>query len=135
VVDVDLDGDLDIVLGTAGVELAEADVTRFTNRLYLNTGAGSFEASVSIGSDRQITNTLKVGDIDGDGRPDVIVGNEDRDAENIALPATNRVHRNIGLPSGIAPAPQLSAYATSTRVDAETSPIVSVSLDASFDPL
>src|SRR5690606_19851509 len=79
--DVDNDGWLDILLASAGLQ-AEAPDTRYSNWLYLNDGAGNFPSSVDISADRDITNAMVAGDIDGDGRLDVIAGNEDRNAED-----------------------------------------------------
>src|SRR5690606_17649722 len=72
--DVDRDGNLDIILATAGLEAAEPNVTRFTNRLYLNDGTGNFAASVGIGADMDVTNVIAVGDVDRDGDIDAIAG-------------------------------------------------------------
>src|SRR5690606_5254372 len=77
VADVDNDGDLDILIATAGLQ-AEAPGTRYSNWLFLNDGAGNFGAGVPIGADLDVTNALAVGDVDGDGRLDVIAGNEDQ---------------------------------------------------------
>jgi len=132
--DVDNDGDLDILLSMAGENAPEPNKTRFTNRLYLNDGTGSFAAS-DVGADMDITNTSVIGDVDGDGQPDIIAGNEARTDTNGAFGAMNRLYRNVGTPSGGAPVTQLFAHATSVRVDAETAPIAAVSLDAAFDPL
>src|SRR5690606_35301458 len=130
--DVDRDGDLDIALATAGLEAAEPNVTRFTNRLYLNDGAGGFSAAGAIGADMDVTNVVAIGDDDRDGDLDVIAGNEERNATSTAGPQVNRLYRNIGQPSGAAPARQLSGQATSLPVDAQDGPIVSVALDAAF---
>jgi len=70
--DVDGDGDLDLIVGNYGQ----------TNRLYLNDGHGIFGDGTGgtigsdISSDVQITYTSSLGDIDGDGDLDLIVGNE-----------------------------------------------------------
>jgi len=130
--DVDNDGDLDIVLSTAGLEAPQPGVTRFTNRLYLNDGTGVFSAAGAIGADMDVTNVITIGDVDRDGDLDVIAGNEERDAASVAVPQVNRLYRNVGQPSGAAAVRQLSGYATSLPVDTETGPIASVALDASF---
>ncbi|MFC2174035.1 FG-GAP repeat domain-containing protein, partial [Acidobacteriota bacterium] len=67
--DVDRDGDLDVVTASIGLQ----------NLVYLNDGAGNFPDSRDIGldpgPDADITYSLAVGDIDGDGDIDVISGN------------------------------------------------------------
>ncbi len=130
--DVDRDGDLDIVLATAGLEAPQPNVTRFTNRLYLNDGAGGFSAAGAIGADMDVTNVIAIGDVDRDGDLDVIAGNEERDAASVAGPQVNRLYRNVGQPSGASAVRQLSGYATSLPVDTETGSIASVELDAAF---
>ncbi|MGB7214230.1 MAG: FG-GAP-like repeat-containing protein, partial [Gammaproteobacteria bacterium] len=134
VADVDNDGDLDILIGTAGLQ-AEAPGTRYFNWLFINDGQGVFGAGVPIGADLDVTNALAIGDVDGDGRLDVIAGNENRDDLDTALPRFNRLYRNVGVPSGDEPVVQLVAAATSLRVDTETDPIDAVSLDAVFETL
>ncbi|HEX6994208.1 MAG TPA: FG-GAP-like repeat-containing protein [Gammaproteobacteria bacterium] len=130
--DLDRDGDLDIVLATAGLDAPQPNVTRFTNRLYLNDGAGGFSAAGAVGADMDVTNAIAIGDVDHDGDLDLIAGNEERDAASIAVPQVNRLYRNIGQPSGAAAVRQLSGFATSLPVDTEAGPIVSVALDAAF---
>lgn len=134
VADIDNDGDLDILIGTAGLQ-AEAPGTRYFNWLFINDGQGVFGAGVPIGADLDVTNALAIGDVDGDGRLDIISGNEDRDDADTALPRINRLYRNVGVPSGDEPVVQLTAAATSLRVDTATAPIDAVSLDAVFETL
>ncbi|CAB5080406.1 hypothetical protein D3OALGB2SA_510, partial [Olavius algarvensis associated proteobacterium Delta 3] len=78
--DVDTDGDLDIVEGNGGV-------SGETDRLYLNDGAGGYaldtpgKFTTAVG----ITTSLASGDVDADGDTDLIVGLYD---------APNRIHLN-----------------------------------------
>lgn len=69
VADVDLDGDLDIVIGrNPGT----------TNLLYLNNGDvpwTGFAAGVAITADAHNTQSVALGDANGDGYPDLIAGN------------------------------------------------------------
>ncbi|MCP4697790.1 MAG: hypothetical protein GY862_13200 [Gammaproteobacteria bacterium] len=67
--DVDGDGDLDLVMGTFG-----------TDRLYLNNGTAnpfSGVVGVAIGAYARQTNTIALGDMDGDGDPDLVAGSID----------------------------------------------------------
>jgi hypothetical protein len=66
--DVDCDGDMDLVIGNLGGQ----------SRLYLNNGAGTFtDATASrmpVHSDT--TTCLVLGDVDGDGDLDMVIGNQ-----------------------------------------------------------
>ena len=68
--DVDGDGDLDLVAGISGA-----------NRLYLNDGSAApffsaAPAGIAIGSAVDLTTAVALGDVDGDGDLDLVVGNE-----------------------------------------------------------
>jgi len=78
--DMDGDGDLDLVAGNNGQ----------VNRLYLNNGTSDPFNGVSgsnITSDAHGTNTVTLGDMDGDGDLDLIAGNPSQ---------TNRLYLNNG---------------------------------------
>ncbi|MEM7203355.1 MAG: VCBS repeat-containing protein [Planctomycetota bacterium] len=69
--DVDADGDLDLAFGDANIFMPQ------TNRLYLNDGAGTFtDASAQLPADADYTVALVFGDVDGDGDPDLVCGND-----------------------------------------------------------
>ena len=74
--DVDGDGDMDLVVGNTG-----ALGTDQPNRLYLfDVGIGSpcnagFDGGTAIGSDTDMTDSLALGDVDGDGDMDLVAGN------------------------------------------------------------
>jgi hypothetical protein len=66
--DVDGDGDVDVVFGNVAQ----------TNRLYLNNGTSNpFDGVVGsdITTDSQLTNSVALGDMDGDGDSDLVAGN------------------------------------------------------------
>jgi hypothetical protein len=70
--DVDGDGDLDLVCGSSsGIFLAGQ------NRLYLNDGRGTFVDATAVQMPAAIDQTLAValGDVDGDGDLDLVLGN------------------------------------------------------------
>jgi len=72
--DADGDGDLDVFLGNGGSEEPRQ------NRLYLNDGNGFFaDAADQIPDDAQDTGAVAVGDVDGDGDLDVLLGNMGQD--------------------------------------------------------
>jgi large repetitive protein len=65
--DVDGDGDIDLLIGNYGQQ----------NRLYLNSGTGTFtDATASrMPPDSDYTTALALGDVDGDGDLDLVIGN------------------------------------------------------------
>src|SRR5439155_14650945 len=81
-VDIDTDGDFDLIVGTRGTP-AQAD------RLYLNNGSAVFtlDPSGRLTSATNATTALAVGDVNVDGRPDLIVGING---------APSRIHLNDG---------------------------------------
>ncbi|HEU4619989.1 MAG TPA: FG-GAP-like repeat-containing protein [Gammaproteobacteria bacterium] len=125
VADIDNDGDLDIIVATAMP--TDNSATRFTNRILLNDGTGKSWTEVELGSETQVTNTVIAGDVDGDGKLDIVAGNEGRDIADNTFPVADTLFRNAGQASATT-ARQLRAKARSLRVDTSTANIASVSL-------
>ncbi len=84
--DVDRDGDLDLVLGIGDWRQPQI------NRLYLNDGRGRFkdETSTRMPAISDLTEALALGDVDGDGDLDLVVGNASQ------YGSQNRLYLNNG---------------------------------------
>jgi len=86
--DVDGDGDLDVIVGNG------FDGIGVQNRLYLNAGGGNFfDATAQLPPDVIDTAALALGDVDGDGDLDILVGNGDR---FLGAQETNQLYLNDG---------------------------------------
>ena len=69
--DVDGDGDLDALIGNGRIHGPGEQ-----NRLYLNDGTGVFaDATASLPADLEDTRAVALGDVDGDGDLDALIGN------------------------------------------------------------
>ena len=113
VADVDGDGDPDLVAGNAGS----------ANRLYLNNGtvdpfAGV--AGIDIGSEMDDSYAVALGDVDGDGDTDLVVGN---------LGQADRLYLNVGGPGN----PFGPATAINAALDTTSLALGDVDLDGDAD--
>jgi hypothetical protein len=92
--DLNRDGLLDVVMGRSGA----------TNKLFLNDGAGDpFDtagAGLDIGSETEDTRSIAVGYINGDGLPDVAVGNGGAGERNRVYLAQNTANPFQSVPTG-----------------------------------
>ncbi|MBX3458488.1 MAG: VCBS repeat-containing protein [Planctomycetes bacterium] len=68
--DLDGDGDLDVVL-VRGSGYGAQDT------IHMGNGNGTFGAAINLGGSGTITYSVQVGDITGDGHPDIVVGSSD----------------------------------------------------------
>jgi hypothetical protein len=111
--DVDRDGDLDIVTGEM------LDLTQpAANLLFVNDGTGTFAAGTSITASVDVTKSVALGDLNGNGQLDVVFANDPETVGGnpVAGTAVNEAVLNDGVLSGTA-ADQLYATALSIRVD------------------
>lgn len=71
-VDVDSDGDLDLIVATGGNQVGEA--SNYRPRLYVNEGKGAFAKAKILPSARKNMSVIAPEDIDGDGDIDLFIG-------------------------------------------------------------
>lgn len=74
VADVDLDGDVDLLFANGGDY--ESPGTPVASRVFLNDGSGHFEDATGkvLGGFKGLTRVVKAADLDGDERPDLVLG-------------------------------------------------------------
>jgi len=102
--DLDLDGDLDVtVINDAS---AAADTTLLGNFFFHNDGAGHFDLwEMPLPGGRRDTRGLTLADMDGDGRPDIVVGNgneivpHEGDAVSVLLARGDEYVSDVSVPT------------------------------------
>jgi FG-GAP-like repeat len=80
VTDVNGDGKLDIVVANCGPSNSTCDGTAGTVVVLLGNGNGTFQNDVSYSSGGYDTTAVAVADVNGDGKPDLIVANSCADS-------------------------------------------------------
>ena len=113
--DIDGDGYLDIVTGSATFESWFFYPEPAVNRLWMNKGGGHFEPQPLPGPEGD-TLTLLFSDLSGEGRPDLLVGNDFDEPDRIFL---NRGGRLQPIKKGESPIP----YSTMTTMSFDTADI------------
>ncbi len=100
--DVDLDGDLDLLVAQAAItdplrDALALDPVCLQNRLLLNDGAGNFtEAQGRISNAQYVTAAFAVADFDGDGDPDMLTCNRPYGNRGGSWSGQNRYFENDG---------------------------------------
>ncbi len=87
--DVDNDGDQDLLVGSGGYDHFMPEDPSLQSRLYLNNGKGIFEkASKALPLMNTAVGCAAVGDINGDGAPDLFIGGRSRPGRYPEPPAS-----------------------------------------------
>ncbi len=76
VADVNGDGHLDLLVANECVAVAIARVAALRIGVLLGNGDGTFQAAVSYNSGGYNAYSVAVGDVNGDGKPDLLVTNQ-----------------------------------------------------------
>jgi enediyne biosynthesis protein E4 len=94
--DIDQDGDLDLYVASGGNEFTMG-APQLIDRVYLNDGKGMFSRSQqpALASHSDVSGTVAVSDVNGDGYPDVFVGNRVK-TFFYGLPADGVLYLNDG---------------------------------------
>jgi FG-GAP-like repeat/Putative Ig domain/Bacterial Ig-like domain (group 3) len=80
VTDFNGDGKLDLAVGGPSLATNDSDYDSGTVTVLLGNGDGTFKAPVTIASPSGFTLSIAAGDLNGDGKPDLVVSNEENPA-------------------------------------------------------
>jgi hypothetical protein len=75
--DVNNDGKRDLLVANACTIVQFACTSSGTVGVLLGNGDGTFQAAVTYGTGGHLASSVAVGDVNGDGKPDVVVANQD----------------------------------------------------------
>lgn len=100
--DIDLDGDLDLLVGSGGIEKGVIHED-YLDKLFINNGKGNFTYRDDL-LPRMLSSTscIKFGDMDGDGDEDVFVGSRSIPGNYGAPPASFLLRNDAGKFTSIA---------------------------------